>query len=154
MNSIQKEKYKQLGKLFKQYLGLTKEQILNEALYTMDFKDRSGRVVSKSDPLPKHVYLEQLAMAMGIELKSISKQDILYAEGDNICILVTGTYKGKTISDIGEVVVSKLGVKFPFSIALKRGQDRVILKLLGLHGWIYSEEEMREAKEKERENVT
>ena len=37
--------------------------------------------------------------------------------------------------------------KYPLAMAEKRAKDRVILKLVGLHGYIYSEDEMEDSEQ-------
>jgi hypothetical protein len=43
---------------------------------------------------------------------------------------------------IGEAAPANNKNSYPYAMAEKRGKDRVILKLVGLHGLVYSEEEM------------
>lgn len=46
---------------------------------------------------------------------------------------------------IGEAAPANNKNSYPYAMAEKRGKDRVILKLVGLHGLVYSEEEMDSA---------
>jgi len=67
-------------------------------------------------------------------------------------ILVVGKHGEKSEWSIGEAVVNsnyKVSGKqaaYPYAMAEKRAKDRVILKLIGLHGFAYSEEEADEFK--------
>ena len=68
-----------------------------------------------------------------------------------ICVmLVKGTWQGKEEWTIGEAMPINIDRKnnqqqYPFAMAEKRAKDRVILKLLGLHGYVYSQEEFADA---------
>jgi hypothetical protein len=48
---------------------------------------------------------------------------------------------------IGEVSPANCKNAYPFAMAEKRAKDRVILKLAGLHGYVYSEDEAEDFKE-------
>lgn len=91
-----------------------------------------------------HKVLEQIAAQAGVKYREPS---ILVAEKDAAAILVHGDLGDKSEWSIGEAVVG-LNYKvagnqagYPFAMAEKRAKDRVILKLIGLHGLAYSEEE-------------
>lgn len=105
-----------------------------------------------------HKALERIAAKAGI---SYAAPTILRAERDEAVILVTGTMGERTEWSIGEAVITngstpgnyKVSGKqaaYPYAMAEKRAKDRVILKLIGLHGLAYSEEEADEFKGGER----
>ena len=54
---------------------------------------------------------------------------------------VTGTMGDKTAWSIGESAPSNTTNSYPYAMAEKRAKDRVILKLIGASGFVYSEEE-------------
>jgi len=56
-------------------------------------------------------------------------------------ICVTGHMADATEWSIGEAAPYNNKNSYPFAMAEKRAKDRVILKLVGLHGDVYSEEE-------------
>ena len=56
-------------------------------------------------------------------------------------ICVTGHLGDKSEWSFGEAAPYNTQQAYPFAMAEKRGKDRVILKLIGLHGMAYSEEE-------------
>lgn len=56
-------------------------------------------------------------------------------------ICVTGRIGDKVVWSIGEASPKNCKNTYPFAMAEKRAADRVILKLIGLHGLAYSEEE-------------
>lgn len=114
-----------------------------------------------------HWALEQIAAKAGIRYE---QPTVLVAEKDAAAILVTGYFVDqagpvKSEWSIGEAVigqnykVSGKQAAYPFAMAEKRAKDRVILKLIGLHGLAYSdveadefvqpEEEKRKAKQKQ-----
>lgn len=102
----------------------------------------------------KHACLERIAAKAGIVFRP---PQILRAERDEAVILVTGVIKegtGREEWSIGEALVNgnyritgKMAA-YPYAMAEKRAKDRVILKLIGLHGLAYSEEEADEFRER------
>lgn len=97
-----------------------------------------------------HKALERVAARAGV---SFDKPDILRAERDEAVILVSGRMGERVDWEIGEALinvnyrVSGRQAAYVYAMALKRGRDRLILKLVGLHGLIYSEEEADEFKQ-------
>tara|TARA_R110002020_G_scaffold48664_2_gene138597 strand:+ start:27098 stop:27775 length:678 start_codon:yes stop_codon:yes gene_type:complete len=95
-----------------------------------------------------HKYIEQVAQTAKIttELKQIVDSD-----PNNVVVLVEGK-----LGDIKEWTFGEANPKnnknaYPYSMAEKRAKDRVILKLIGLAGHIYSQEDV--ADENNEENV-
>jgi hypothetical protein len=78
---------------------------------------------------------------------------IVRAERDEAVILVTGHMGERTEWSIGEALinvnyrVSGRQAAYVYAMAEKRAKDRVILKLIELHGLVYSEEEADDFKE-------
>lgn len=87
-----------------------------------------------------HHVLEQIAVKANI---TFDAPHIVQADGLNkvAAICVTGNMGDKTEWSIGEAAPANNKNAYPFAMAEKRGKDRVILKLIGLHGIAYSEEE-------------
>lgn len=94
-----------------------------------------------------HRAVERIAAKAGI---AFAEPTILRAERDEAAILVRGRLGDRWDYDVGE---AHIGVNYrvtgrqaayPWAMALKRGRDRLILKLIGLHGLLYSEEEADE----------
>src|SRR5215204_6543732 len=91
-----------------------------------------------------HKALERIAAQAGIAFASPT---ILRAERDEAVILVTGRMGERTEWSIGEALVnvnyriSGRQAAYVYAMAEKRAKDRVILKLVGLHGLLSSEEE-------------
>jgi len=97
-----------------------------------------------------HAALERIAIKAGIWF---DRPDVLRAERDEAVILVTGHLgDDATAWSMGEALVnvnyrvSGRQAAYVYAMAEKRAKDRVILKLIGLHGLVYSEEEADEFK--------
>ena len=94
-------------------------------------------------PVIKHSALERLAAGCSI---SFDAPQVLRSEADECVIVVTGRMGDKAEWSIGEARiglnyrVSGNQAGYPYAMAEKRAKDRVIIKLVGLHG-VYSSEE-------------
>lgn len=88
-----------------------------------------------------HRSLEQVAADQKIKF---DQPLILEANGatKSVAICVTGHFKDRAEWSIGEAAPGNNKNAYPYAMAEKRAKDRVILKLIGLHGLVYSEEEM------------
>lgn len=87
-----------------------------------------------------HKVLEQIAALEKIEF---DQPHVIEADSKNgvAALCVTGTLGGRSEWSVGEASPKNNRNAYPFAMAEKRGKDRVILKLIGLHGLAYSEEE-------------
>lgn len=87
-----------------------------------------------------HKDLEIIAAKAGI---AFDPPSVLEADGKNKCaaICVTGKLGDRVDWSIGEASPANNKNAYPFAMCEKRARDRVILKLIGLHGFVYSEEE-------------
>lgn len=93
-----------------------------------------------------HWACEKAAAKKGIEWQP--PQVIQACAKDKLAvILVTGKLGDKTEWSFGEAAPYNTTQTYPFAMAEKRAKDRVILKLIGLHGEVYSEEEADSFKE-------
>lgn len=94
-----------------------------------------------------HKVLEQIAAKAGIKF---SQPTIIEANGKEkiAAVCVTGTYKDRDEWSIGEAAPGNNKNAYPWAMAEKRAKDRVILKLLQLHGIAYSEEEADDFKQR------
>lgn len=104
-----------------------------------------------------HSALERIAAQAKI---TFDQPYVIEGRGDEKCvaICVTGNMGERTEWSIGEASqhnykVSGKQSAYPYAMAEKRGKDRVILKLLGLHGLVYSEEEADEFKQQETKSA-
>jgi hypothetical protein len=87
-----------------------------------------------------HKALERVAAHKKITFDppTIVESDI---NSKNVVIVVTGHLGDKSEWSFGEAAPYNNKNAYPFAMAEKRAKDRVILKLVGLHGYAYSEEE-------------
>lgn len=98
----------------------------------------------------KHACLERVAAKARI---MFDLPTILRAERDEAVILVSGHLDKRSDWSIGEALigsnyrVSGKQAAYVYAMAEKRAKDRVILKLINLHGLAYSEEEADEFRE-------
>ena len=96
-----------------------------------------------------HKALERIAAQAKIQF---DPPTIVRAERDEAVILVTGHMGERMEWSIGEALigtnyrVSGKQAAYVYAMAEKRAKDRVILKLIELHGLVYSEEEADEFK--------
>jgi hypothetical protein len=93
-----------------------------------------------------------MAVKAGI---TFNRPDIIDASPDNVVITVSGClFKTNEAGERGSYTEWSFGEcspknnknQYPYAMAEKRGKDRVALKLIGLHGLLYSEEEAEDFK--------
>ena len=88
----------------------------------------------------KHYACEALAVH-----NKITFDDPVYIESDAAAGIVTMRVKGYMGDDVywshGEVSPKNSKNAYPYAICEKRAKDRIILKLIGFHGLVYSEDE-------------
>lgn len=96
---------------------------------------------SKSTWCVKHAALEIVAAKANI---IFDMPIVVEANGANgvAAICVSGTYDGRKEWSIGEASPKNSKNAYPWAMAEKRGKDRVILKLVGIHGLVYSDAEI------------
>lgn len=87
-----------------------------------------------------HKALERVAVKAGVKF---DPPQVLTVDAANktVAICVNGSMDGRAEWSIGEAAPYNNKNAYPFAIAEKRAKDRVILKLVGLHGLLYSEDE-------------
>ena len=87
-----------------------------------------------------HRVLEQIAASAGI---TFDAPTIIEANGaDGVAaVCVVGHLGDKSVWSIGEAAPKNNKNAYPWAMAEKRAIDRVVLKLIGIHGLAYSEEE-------------
>jgi hypothetical protein len=93
-----------------------------------------------------HKALEQVAAHKEItfDAPTIVESDI---NSKTVAVVVTGHLGDKSEWSFGEAAPYNNKNAYPFAMAEKRAKDRVILKLVGLHGHVYSEEEADDFKD-------
>jgi hypothetical protein len=88
-----------------------------------------------------HKDVELMAVRAGI---TFDPPQVIEANGQAKCAAVcvrAQTADGVADWSIGEASPSNNKNAYPYAMAEKRARDRVVLKLLGLHGSVYSEDE-------------
>jgi hypothetical protein len=88
----------------------------------------------------KHKALERAGAAAGITWDRPAMIETDSAAGV-VAICVFGKLGERTEWSIGEASPKNNKNAYPYAMAEKRGKDRVILKLLNTHGYLYSESE-------------
>ena len=93
-----------------------------------------------------HKALERVAAHKEItfDAPTIVESDI---NSKTVAVVVTGHLGDKSEWSFGEAAPYNNKNAYPFAMAEKRAKDRVILKLVGLHGHVYSEDEADDFKE-------
>ena len=86
----------------------------------------------------KHFALERIAAQMGIKFDA---PQVLTVSPDYVALCVTGHVNGMSEWSVGEASASTSHNKYYCAMAEKRAKDRVILKLIGVHGQVYAEDE-------------
>lgn len=100
-----------------------------------------------------HKFLERAAQMAGI---TFDEPKIFNLQADEIALYVNGHKAEFSAWAIGEASngnLTKTSKNYRWAMAEKRAKDRVILKLLGVAGDMYSEEEADEFKEKKPEKT-
>lgn len=91
----------------------------------------------------KHWAVERLAAHKKVTL---DRPEIITSDPTNktAVICVVGHYNDCTEWSIGEAAPYNTTQQYPFAMAEKRAKDRVVLKLLNLHGEVFSDQESDE----------
>ncbi|OQW34135.1 MAG: hypothetical protein A4E20_11925 [Nitrospira sp. SG-bin2] len=94
-----------------------------------------------------HRYCEIIAAKAGIRFDA--PQIVEAKTADKIAVICVTGHMGVERSEwsFGEAAPSNNKNAYPYAMAEKRAKDRVILKLVGLAGFVYSEEEADDFKE-------
>ena len=87
-----------------------------------------------------HRFIEEAGNVKGVIIESLDEVETKSSEGIAV-IKCTATMGDRKAITYGEASPKNCKIAFPFAVAEKRAVDRAILKLIGLHGFVYSEEE-------------
>ena len=100
----------------------------------------------RGTPVVLHKALERIAHKKGIRFDP--PMVIETSAEQNIAVMCVTGYLGECSEwSIGESTPRNTTNNYPFAMAEKRAKDRVILKLIGVAGFVYSEEEADEFKD-------
>ena len=99
----------------------------------------------------KHLEVEKLAQQYNIE----TTIDLVNCNLDKDIAVVKAAalYNQKKFYSLGEVSPKNNQFDYPVAVAEKRAVDRVILKALGIHGNVYSDQEMPNEKPNNNQNT-
>ena len=124
---------------------------LLKILKDIDLTERQAVWDCHGTPVVLHKALEKVAAHYNIvfDQPKIIACDVAAKEA---VICVTGHMEEATEWSIGEAAPYNNKNSYPFAMAEKRAKDRVILKLVGLHGDVYSEEEADDFKAAKPQN--
>lgn len=89
----------------------------------------------------KHAALEVVAAKAGINFDMPMVVEARGADGI-AAVCVAATFKDRREWSIGEASPKNSKNAYPWAMAEKRAKDRVILKLVGIHGLVYSDAEI------------
>lgn len=95
----------------------------------------------------KHFACERIAAKLGIKF---DEPKPLAVGPDFVSLCVTGRLGDLSEWSVGEASASTSQNKYYCAMAEKRAKDRVILKLIGVHGQVYAEDEADDFKEQGR----
>lgn len=115
--------------------------------YGLDKADFWELPQKKGTWLVKHAALEMAAAQAGIVFEPPMILEAKGSEG-TAAVCVTGHLGDRAIWSIGEASPKNSRNAYPWAMAEKRAIDRVVLKLIGIHGLVYSEDEMSDADER------
>ena len=125
-------------------------QHLKELIDKVGMSEQEATWDCHGTPVIYHDALERIASHIGIEFQEphIIKDNV---EEGFVAMCVTGTDGDKTEWSIGEASPYNSKNSYPFAMSEKRAKDRVILKLIGASGFVYSEEEAESFKNPNRQ---
>ena len=117
--------------------------------YELDTKNDQGEYKALWDChgtwVMYHRYIEQAGASNGIkykfeEIETNSANGIVVVKCT--AVLDKGNDKKVQVVSYGESSPKNTKNSYPYAMAEKRAYDRCVLKLLGLHGFVYSEDEL------------
>ena len=88
----------------------------------------------------KHRYIEIAGQNKGVVINSLDEVEKNSAEGV-VAIKCTASLGKSKVITYGEATPKNNKNSYPYAMAEKRAVDRAILKLIGIHGFVYSDDE-------------
>jgi hypothetical protein len=92
----------------------------------------------------KHRYIEIAGQEKGVVIESLDEVEKNSAEGV-VAIKCTASLGKAKVITYGEATPKNNKNGYPYAMAEKRAVDRAILKLIGIHGFVYSDDEVNES---------
>lgn len=131
-------------------LGFSDDEIKN-GCWLLEKAFKKGEEKKPIAWIAYHKFLERVADKAGIIFE---KPTIMNCQDYEVAIWVNGKIGGKEAWSIGEASLKNCTNEYRWAMAEKRAKDRVILKLLGVAGDMYSEEEADEFKRLDEQQET
>ena len=92
----------------------------------------------------KHRYIEIAGQEKGVVIENLDEVEKTSAEGV-VAIKCTASLGKAKVITYGEATPKNNKNGYPYAMAEKRAVDRAILKLIGIHGFVYSDDEVNES---------
>jgi hypothetical protein len=89
----------------------------------------------------KHKYIEIAGQNKGVIIESLDEIEKNSKEGV-VAIKCTASLNQNRVITYGEATPKNNTNAYPYAMAEKRAIDRAVLKLIGIHGFVYSEDEV------------
>lgn len=89
----------------------------------------------------KHKYIEIAGQNKGVIIESLDEIEKNSKEGV-VAIKCTASLNDNRVITYGEATPKNNTNAYPYAMAEKRAIDRAVLKLIGIHGFVYSEDEV------------
>ena len=124
-------------------------QHLKDLIKAVGMSEQEATWDCHGTPVIYHDALERISSHIGIQFEKpeVHKNNV---EEGFVAMRVTGTDGDKTEWSFGEASPYNSKNSYPFAMSEKRAKDRVILKLIGASGFVYSEEEAESFKNANR----
>lgn len=126
---------------------------LQEILKSYDIDTRTALWDCKGATVILHKAVEQIGAKAGVVFDS---PIIIEADSDKrtATMIVTARLGEHSVWSVGEASPGNNKNAYHWSMAEKRGKDRCILKLVGLHGYVFSEDEADDFQTKQDDDDT
>lgn len=118
-----------------------RNKLIKEMLskFGFDWKEALWQHKQSGEWLMKHKYVEIVGAKLGVQYSfQVVECDSANA---NMVVICTAKSEDKTVQTFGEANPKNNKNSYPMAMAEKRAYDRAVLKVVGLHGFIYSETE-------------
>ena len=127
-------------------VGFSEEEV-KDGCWLLERENKKTGEKVKVAWIALHKFLEKVAQRVGIWF---DEPKVMNCTDEEVALWVVGGYENQKAWSIGEASPKNCKNDYRWAMAEKRAKDRVILKLLGIAGDMYSEEEADEFKPKEK----
>lgn len=116
------------------------DPIVKNALQELDIdpKDALWYLEVASTWIMKHKYIEIIGAKKNVVIDDLVEAETNSAQGV-VAIKCYAHLNGQKVITYGEASPKNNRNSYPYAIAEKRAIDRAILKLIGIHGFVYSD---------------